>query len=45
MKSDILGALAEIVELKSHKRFNQLSFHTLRVMSALRFLKSYEVKE
>lgn len=40
----ILDAPAAIAELKAYKTYNQLSFHTLRVISALRFVESYEVK-
>ncbi len=34
-----------IAELKAYKTYNQLSFHTPRVLQALKFVKSYEVKE
>ena len=36
---------AAIVELKAYKTYNQLSFHSQRVIDALRFVESYEVKE
>ena len=36
---------AAIAELKAYKTYNQLSFHTMRVISALRFVESYIVKE
>ena len=34
---------AAIAELKTDKTYNQLSFHTQRVIKALKFVESYEV--
>ena len=42
-ESGVLDAPAAIAELKAYKTSNQLSFHTPRVMRALRFVESYEV--
>lgn len=42
-ESGVLDAPAAIVELKAYKTYNQLSFHTPRVIRALRFVESYEV--
>ena len=33
------------MRLKAYKTYNQLSFHSMRVISALRFVESYEIKE
>ena len=44
-ESGVLDAPAAIAELKAYKTYNQLSFHSPRVFQALRFVKSYEVKE
>ena len=44
-ESGVLDAPAAIAELKAYKTYNQLSFHTSRVIEALRFVESYEVKE
>ena len=44
-ESGVLDAPAAIAELKAYKTYNQLFFHTSRVISALRFVESYEVKE
>lgn len=44
-ESGVLDAPAAIAELKAYKTYNQLSFHTSRVIDALRFVESYEVKE
>lgn len=44
-ESGVLDAPAAIAELKAYKTYNQLSFHTPRVIQALRFVKSYIVKE
>ena len=41
----VLDAPAAIAELKVYKTYNQLSFHTPRVIQALRFVESYEVNE
>ena len=43
-ESGVLDAPAAIAELKAYKTYNQLSFHTQRVISALRFVESYEVR-
>ena len=43
-ESGVLDAPAAIAELKAYKTSNQLSFHTQRVIDALRFVESYEVK-
>lgn len=42
-ESGVLDALSAIAQLKAYKTYNQLSFHTKRVMDALRFVESYEV--
>ena len=42
-ESGVLDAPAAIAELRAYKTYNQLSFHTQRVIEALRFVKSYEV--
>lgn len=44
-ESGILDAPAAIAQLKAYKTYDQLSFHTARVISALRFVGSYEVGE
>lgn len=44
-ESGVLDAPAAIAELKAYKTYNQLSFHTTRVINALKFMESYEVKE
>lgn len=44
-ESGVLTASAAIAELKAYKTYNQLSFHTPRVIYALKFVESYEVKE
>ena len=44
-ESGVLDAPAAIAELKAYKTYNQLSFHTPRVIQALRFIESYEVNE
>ena len=43
-ESGVLDALAAIAELRAYKTYNQLSFHTHRVIEALRFVESYEVE-
>jgi len=43
-ESGVLDAPAAIAELKAYKTYNQLSFHTPRVIQALQFVESYEVK-
>lgn len=40
----VITADAAIEMLKSHKLFNQLSFHTLKVASLLKFVESIEVQ-
>lgn len=42
-ESGVLDAPAAIAELKAYKTYDQLSFHTERVISALKFVDSYEV--
>ncbi len=42
-ESGVLDAPAAIAQLKTYKTYDQLSFHTKRVLGALRFVKSYEV--
>lgn len=44
-ESGVLDAPGAIAELKEYKTYNQLSFHTPRVLQALRFVESYEVNE
>ena len=44
-ESGVIDAAAAIAELKTYKTYNQLSFHTERVIGKLRFVGSYEVKE
>ncbi len=44
-ESGVLDAPAAIAELKAYKTYNQLSFHSSRVLHALRFVESYEVSE
>ena len=44
-ESGVLDAPAAIAELKAYKTYNQLSFHTARVIHALKFVESYEVKD
>ena len=44
-ESGVLDAPAAIAELKAYKTYNQLSFHTPRVLQALQFIESYEVNE
>lgn len=43
-ESGVLDASAAIAELKAYKTYNQLSFHTPRVIQALRLVECYEVK-
>ena len=42
-ENGILDAPAAIAQLKAYKTYDQLSFHTQRVIEALRFVGSYEV--
>jgi hypothetical protein len=43
-ESGILDAAAAILQLRAYKTYDQLSFHTERVIKALKFVESYEVK-
>ena len=42
-ESGVLSAEAAILQLRAYKTYDQLSFHTERVISSLRFLESFEV--
>ena len=42
-ESGVLDAQTAIARLKAYKTYDQLFFHTERVISALRFAESYEV--
>ena len=42
-ESGLLSAEAAILQLKAYKTYDQLSFHTAKVISALRFVEAYEV--
>ena len=42
-ESGVLSAEAAILQLRAYKTYGQLSFHTERVISALRFVESFEV--
>ena len=42
-ESDVLSAEAAILQLKAYKTYDQLSFHTARVIGSLRFVDAYEV--
>jgi len=44
-ESGVLDAPAAIAQLRAYKTYDQLSFHTNKVISALKFVESYEVKE
>lgn len=44
-ESGVLDAPTAIARLRAYKTYDQLSFHTERVISALQFVESYEVKE
>ncbi len=44
-ESGILDAAAAILQLRAYKTYDQLSFHTERVIKSLRFVGSYGVKE
>lgn len=44
-ESGVLDAPAAITQLKAYKTYDQLSFHSARVIGALKFVESYEVKE
>lgn len=43
-ESGALDAKAAIAQLRAYKTYDQLSFHTDRVISSLKFVESYEVK-
>lgn len=43
-ESGIINATTAIAELKAYKTYDQISFHTERVIKELRFVESYEVK-
>lgn len=43
-ESDVIDAPAAIAQLKAYKTYNQLSFHTDKVIGALKFVESYEVQ-
>lgn len=42
-ESGVLSAEAAILQLKAYKTYDQLSFHTPRVIGALEFVESFEV--
>lgn len=42
-ESGVLSAEAAILQLKAYKTYDQLSFHTARVIGALRFVEAMEV--
>ena len=42
-ESGVLDAQAAIAQLKAYKTYDQLSFHSEKVIKALRFVESYEV--
>ena len=42
-ESGVLSAEAAILQLKAYKTYDQLSFHTVKVIKALRFIESIEV--
>ncbi len=44
-ESGILDAATAVTRLKVYKTYDQLSFNTVKVIKALRFVESYEVKE
>ena len=43
-ESGVINATTAIAELKAYNTYDQLSFHTERVIKELRFVESYEVK-
>lgn len=43
-ESGILDAPAAIAQLRAYKTYDQLSFHTKQVITALRFVGAYEVE-
>ena len=44
-ESGVLDSPAAIAQLKAYKTYDQLSFHTKKVIGELRFVASYEVYE
>ena len=44
-ESGVLDAPAAIAQLKAYKTYDQLSFHSKRVINALRFVEAYEMKQ
>ena len=42
-ESGVLSAPAAIAQLRAYKTYDQLSFHTKKVIGALRFVEAYEV--
>lgn len=42
-ESGVLSAEAAILQLKAYKTYDQLSFHTERVLGTLEFMESFEV--
>ena len=42
-ESGVLSAEAAILQLKAYKTYDQLSFHTPRAISTLKFIESFEV--
>ena len=44
-ESGVIDAPTAIAQLKAYKTYNQLSFHTDRVIGALKFVESYEVQQ
>ena len=42
-ESGVISAEAAILQLKAYKTYDQLSFHTVRAIGALRFVEAYEV--
>jgi len=42
-ESGVLSAEAAIMQLKAYKTYDQLSFHTGKVITSLRFVESFEV--
>lgn len=43
-ESGIINATTAIAELKAYKTYDQISFHTERVIKELRFVESYEIE-
>ena len=43
-ESGVLDAPAAIAELKAYKTYDQLSFHTQRVITSLKFVESYAIE-